>query len=140
MFFLFFVCRWALGVLGYWMAVGITPFARAGDDDLRICRRISEHSIKELTLPPHVSPTLADLLRCLMEPDPTIRLGNMAGGVRGIKSHSFFKAVDWDLLADGVLAPPDSLLAITDMWDNLMAGDVFSPWPYTGDTSWLDAF
>lgn len=132
--------RWALGVLGYWMAVGMTPFARAGDDDLRICRRIAEHSIEELTLPPHVSSTLADLLRNLMEPDPKMRIGNIAGGSRAIKAHPFFKGMDWDQLADGILPPPDSLLAITDIWDNLMPGHVFSPWPYTGDTSWLDAF
>lgn len=131
---------WSLGVLGYWMAVGMTPFARAGDDDLRISRRIAEHASEDLTLPPNISDTLADLLRSLMEPDPSLRLGNTAGGVRNIKAHPFFDGIEWEYLMDGILAPPPSLVNLVDMWNNLMPGDSFSPWPYTGDTSWLDAF
>jgi len=131
---------WAVGVLAYWMTVGMTPFARSGDDDLRISRRISDHRANDLALPPTLCNELNDLLHHLLQPDPALRLGNTHGGVRAIKGHPFFAGIDWEQLADGVLIPPAGLASLVDSRTALMPGDSFRSTPYTGDTSWLDAF
>mmetsp|Transcript_42698 Transcript_42698/g.101361 ORF Transcript_42698/g.101361 Transcript_42698/m.101361 type:complete len:1069 (-) Transcript_42698:82-3288(-) len=132
---------WAVGVLGYWLVTGATPFARHGDDDLRISRRISEHaSSEELPLPEHISERLSSLLRGLLEPNPKQRLGSTSGGIRSLKSHAFFEGLSWEQLADGILPPPPRLASFIEHWESYLPGDSFCPAPYSGDTSWLEAF
>eukprot|EP00873_Tetraselmis_striata_P013623 jgi/Tetstr1/433887/TSEL_023067.t1 len=131
---------WALGVLAYWMMHGATPFARPGDDDLRICKRVQEYRAEDLNMPPSISPNMELLLAQLLQPDPLMRLGTTAGCVKAIKAHPFFEGVDWEALMDGTLPPPDSLVDMLEQWDDYTDPSCFNPQPYSGDTSWLDTF
>lgn len=131
---------WALGVLAYWMMHGATPFARPGDDDLRICKRVAEYSAEELAMPSAISAPMELLLAQLLQPDPLMRLGNTAGGVRSIKEHPFFEGVEWEALMDGVAQPPEGLVDRLAAWDDYIDPSCFNPQPYSGDTSWLDTF
>lgn len=48
---------------------------------------------------PHsMSPDARDLISGLCTVNPTHRLGNISGGSAAIKSHAFFKSIDWDAL------------------------------------------
>lgn len=48
---------------------------------------------------PHfMSPDARDLIGGLCTVNPTHRLGNISGGSAAIKSHAFFKTIDWDAL------------------------------------------
>ena len=46
---------------------------------------------------PPVSAELKDLLRQLLQRDPSVRLGTQ-GGAEEVKAHPFFRNVDWALL------------------------------------------
>ena len=48
--------------------------------------------------PQAISPEARDLISGLCTVNPSNRLGNISGGVDRVKSHSFFKGVDWDAL------------------------------------------
>ncbi|GAV76746.1 Pkinase domain-containing protein [Cephalotus follicularis] len=94
----FAVDWWALGVLTYEMLYGTTPF--------KGCNRKDTFRNVLLKKPEFVGikTDLTDLIRRLLEKDPTKRLGYQRGAIE-IKEHVFFKGVRWDLLT-GVLRPP----------------------------------
>ena len=46
------------------------------------------------------------IVKHLLEGDLTKRYGNLKGGVNDIKSHRFFKGLDWDQLYKKVLTAP----------------------------------
>ena len=85
---------WALGVLIYEMVVGITPFYNPRNQ-IDTFRRIVQCA---LTIPPHVSPVCADLIRSLMIINPMKRLGMGQRGIQEIKDHAWFEGFDWEAL------------------------------------------
>lgn len=94
----FAVDWWALGILTYEMLYGTTPFK--GKNRKETFRNV-------LMKPPEFigkETPLTDLIRRLLEKDPTRRLG-YARGACEIKDHVFFRGVRWDLLTE-VLRPP----------------------------------
>ena len=78
-----------LGVLFYEMLVGITPFFTGRKEDL-----FTNIESGELNIPNFVSPPAADLLRKLLERDPSKRLGS-TNDAQEIKDYPYFKDVDW---------------------------------------------
>ena len=92
---------WSLGMLLYEMISGINPFKQAAmvhnKSRPEILRQITEVDIEIL---PGFSPNASDLLRGLLQRDPSIRLSS-----EQIKSHAFFSATDWDLLAARKITP-----------------------------------
>lgn len=94
----FAVDWWALGILAYEMLYGRTPFK--GKNRKETFRNI-------LTKAPEFigkQTPLMDLIRRLLEKDPTKRVGYTHGG-SDIKQHEFFSGLKWDLLTE-VLRPP----------------------------------
>lgn len=94
---------WSLGTLVYEMLTGWPPFY---DKNLR---RMCEAILKaELAFPPGctASPEARDLIRNLLARDPAARLGTRAGGADEIKSHPFFRGIDWARLDAKALEPP----------------------------------
>lgn len=51
-----------------------------------------------ITYPTSMSPDAKDLVGKLCEVDPARRLGNMRGGAGDVKSHPWFKDIDFDKL------------------------------------------
>ncbi|KAL6563771.1 hypothetical protein OROGR_002730 [Orobanche gracilis] len=94
----FSVDWWALGVICYELLHGTTPFK--GRNRKETFRNIL------LAEPAFVGKpnALTDLMRWLLEKDPTRRLG-YRGGALEIKEHEFFRGLRWDLVTE-VSRPP----------------------------------
>lgn len=45
-----------------------------------------------------MTPEAHDLIAGLCTVNPSQRLGNISGGAQRVKSHPFFRAIDWDAL------------------------------------------
>ena len=90
-----------LGVLFYEMLVGITPYFTTRKEEIF-------HNIEcgELNIPDYVSPEAADLLRKLLERDPSKRLGGGKKDAQEIKEYPYFKDVDWDKVYNKEIKPP----------------------------------
>ena len=71
------------------MLVGITPFFTGRKEDI-----FTNIESGELNIPDFVSPPAADLLRKLLERDPSKRLGS-TNDAQEIKDYPYFKDVDW---------------------------------------------
>ena len=93
---------WEFGIFIHEMVFGATPF-RASRREQTFHNII--HKPLEFPSAPAVSSDLKDLLRKLLQRDPSQRLGTR-GGAEEVKNHPFFKTTDWALLrwADAPLA------------------------------------
>lgn len=80
-----------LGVLIYEMLVGYPPFY--DDNPFGIYEKILSGKID---WPRHMDPIAKDLVKKLLVPDRTKRMGNMKNGADDIKRHRWFKHLDWD--------------------------------------------
>lgn len=89
---------WTLGTLLYEMLTGLPPFY---DDDVpTMYKKILQNTLK---FPPFLEGTDAqDLLAKLLQKDPAHRLDD----AHQIKSHPFFKNIDWKKLLDKGYQPP----------------------------------
>ena len=90
-----FTDLWTLGVIIYEMANGITPFY--AHNDARVFDNILNHRVTfPDTMQDEVGSPLRDLIEKLLKPDPGERIGMQ--GYDELKSHRFFRGVDWDAL------------------------------------------
>jgi len=92
---------WALGTFLYEMLEGLPPFY---DEDL------AEMNRKILGAPlyfdsEHFSHEAKSLLRGLLQRDPKLRLGSGKGDHLEIKSHPFFRSIDWTKLYNKEIVP-----------------------------------
>lgn len=97
---------WALGVLIFEMLAGYPPFY--DENPFGIYEKIL---LGRLVFPTHFDSSSRDLIKRLLAPDRTKRLGNLRDGTCDVKKHRFFKGIDWDaLLKKQVVAPiiPDT--------------------------------
>lgn len=78
------------GVLIYEMLVGYPPFY--DDNPFGIYEKILGGKID---WPRHMDPIAKDLVKKLLVPDRTKRLGNMKNGAEDVKRHRWFKHLDW---------------------------------------------
>ena len=89
------------GVLFYEMLIGIPPFFTDQREEIF-------HNIEygELQIPKFISKKANELLRALLQREPSKRLG---GGIRDaleIKEHDYFKDVNWDDVYNKKVKPP----------------------------------
>ena len=97
---------WALGVLAYVLLTGRPPFPNQGSRE-ELYHKIQHQELdldndNRLT---HVSKECKDFISKLLQKSPALRLG--AGkDSQDVKSHEFFKGVDFDALLRFELKPP----------------------------------
>jgi serine/threonine protein kinase len=100
---------WSLGALGFDLLTGAPPFT--GNNNAKIQEKIVK---QKLSLPYFLSPDAKDLLTRLLRKDPKKRLGyNMAKDMQTIRTHRFFRKINWKQLEARELEPPIQPL-ITD--------------------------
>ncbi|OAK99411.1 Pkinase-domain-containing protein [Phaeosphaeriaceae sp. SRC1lsM3a] len=84
---------WAFGILVYEFLVGQPPFW--DQNPMKIYEQIVEGKVR---FPSAMSPDARDLISGLCTVDTSKRLGNISGGAGRVKSHPWFKNIDWDRL------------------------------------------
>ena len=80
-----------LGVLFYEMLVGVTPYFYGKKEEI-----FYNIQFGELNIPSFISEGATDLLKKLLERDPSKRLGGRGRDASEIKEHYYFKDVNWD--------------------------------------------
>ncbi|PSN60029.1 Pkinase-domain-containing protein [Corynespora cassiicola Philippines] len=84
---------WAFGILVYEFLVGQPPFW--DQNPMKIYEQIVEGRVR---FPSAMSPEARDLISGLCTVDTSKRLGNIKGGAAAVKSHPWFRNIDWDAL------------------------------------------
>uniref|UniRef100_A0A673AYM6 Protein kinase C n=1 Tax=Sphaeramia orbicularis TaxID=375764 RepID=A0A673AYM6_9TELE len=94
---------WALGVLMYEMMAGQPPFEADNEDDL-----FESILHDDVLYPVWLSKEAVSILRAFMTKNPAKRLGCVVsqGCEDAIKSHAFFREIDWVLLEQRKVKPP----------------------------------
>uniref|UniRef100_H3CID4 Protein kinase C n=1 Tax=Tetraodon nigroviridis TaxID=99883 RepID=H3CID4_TETNG len=94
---------WALGVLMYEMMAGQPPFEADNEDDL-----FESILHDDVLYPVWLSKEAVSILRAFMTKNPAKRLGCVVsqGCEDAIKSHPFFRDIDWLLLEQRKVKPP----------------------------------
>eukprot|EP00163_Fabomonas_tropica_P034758 TRINITY_DN979_c0_g2_i1.p1 TRINITY_DN979_c0_g2~~TRINITY_DN979_c0_g2_i1.p1 ORF type:complete len:446 (-),score=149.24 TRINITY_DN979_c0_g2_i1:336-1673(-) len=104
---------WTLGTLLYEMLVGVPPFYSENVNTM-----YQKILTAPLRFPAHLSADAKSILEALLQRDPSKRLGSGPMDGEEIKTHPFFKSIDWDkLLAKQVETPfkPDTKDGATDL-------------------------
>lgn len=109
---------WSLGALLYEMLVGNPPFvASRNGGQKELDRKIISEKV---SCPPYLTAAAHNVLKSLLEKDPSRRLGctkgNMfsVGGVSALKNHDFFGGIDWDQLLHKTFSSPPINIEVKD--------------------------
>ncbi|XP_042563640.1 protein kinase C zeta type-like isoform X2 [Clupea harengus] len=105
----FSVDWWALGVLMFEMMAGRSPFDIITDNpDMNTEEYLFQVILeKPIRIPRSLSVKAASVLKGFLNKDPKERLGcQVQTGFTDIKSHTFFRTIDWEQLEKKEVTPP----------------------------------
>nr|XP_020476458.1 protein kinase C zeta type isoform X3 [Monopterus albus] len=105
----FSVDWWALGVLMFEMMAGRSPFDIITDNpDMNTEEYLFQVILeKPIRIPRSLSVKAASVLKGFLNKDPKERLGcQVQTGFTDIKSHTFFRSIEWDQLEKKEVTPP----------------------------------
>ncbi len=98
----FAVDWWSLGAIGFDLLTGSPPFG--GNNHAKIQSNILK---QKLQLPYFLGPDAKDLLTRLLRKEPNKRLGgHTTKDLKTLKTHRFFRKIDWKKLEKRELEPP----------------------------------
>ncbi|KAL9921403.1 chromosomal serine/threonine-protein kinase JIL-1-like [Glossina fuscipes fuscipes] len=95
---------WSVGVVMYELLTGTLPFGVSENANSQ--RDIAERTMKmDPEIPPTLSQTAKDFILKMLKKDPKKRLNGNKKCVRDIKSHPFFRGINWSDLQNKRLKP-----------------------------------
>ncbi|KAI3454572.1 hypothetical protein Pfo_011235 [Paulownia fortunei] len=127
---------WSIGILLYEMLSGQPPFTHSNR------KKLQEKIINEkLKLPPRLSSEAHSLLKGLLQKDPLKRLGSGPKGAEEIKSHKWFRTVNWKKIEARELQPrfnpdvsgKDCTANFDRCWTTMPLDDSPAPTPTAGE-------
>ncbi|KAI7892823.1 kinase-like domain-containing protein [Mucor mucedo] len=122
---------WTFGILMYEMLTGYTPF-RCGNKKKTLDAILK----KKLQIPYYISADAKDLLIRLLRKNPNVRLGCGEDGLDKLKSHRFFKKIDWEELKSRTLTPPITPIVtdptLAENFDDEFTNEVIKDTPVEG--------
>jgi len=92
---------WTLGILLFEFMSGHPPFE--SPHPMQIYSKVMK-GINKVPFPPKCQGAVADLIRCLLQKEPSERLPIRPGGVNNIRTHKWMAAFDWP----GLMAVPSA--------------------------------
>ncbi|KAG8299457.1 cAMP-dependent protein kinase catalytic subunit beta-like [Homalodisca vitripennis] len=92
---------WALGVLIFEMICGRSPFVSR--EPIRIYEKILSN---RYVFTPEALPDAKDLIKQLLQPNISLRIGSLKHGVKDIKDHPWFRPIDWMMVLNRKMDPP----------------------------------
>jgi serine/threonine protein kinase len=92
---------WCLGILIYEMNAGIDPFT--DEDPMGIYQKILKGKIR---YPKSFDESARSIVRHLVVADLSKRYGNLKNGVNDIKTHRYFKSINWQAILSKTVAVP----------------------------------
>ncbi|KAG5180035.1 putative cGMP-dependent protein kinase [Tribonema minus] len=132
---------WALGCFIYELLLGRTPFTDPRQAEIF---KKAIRSDRFLAFPIGFDPQAEDLIRKLLTPSPTFRLGNLNGGVKDIMDHPWFSSngFAFDNLYNKKMATPytPAVSSPLDTRHFAASADNVPVTPYTGPQKLFDGF
>jgi p70 ribosomal S6 kinase len=127
---------WSAGILLYEMLTGKPPYTHANRKKLQqkiICEKVK--------LPPYLSTEAHSLLKGLLQKESSRRLGSGPNGGDEIKSHKWFRSINWKKLEERELLPKfkpdvsgkDCTANFDKCWTAMPANDSPAPTPTAGE-------
>ncbi|KAL3513247.1 hypothetical protein ACH5RR_025964 [Cinchona calisaya] len=143
---------WSVGILLYEMLTGQPPYVHASR------KKLQEKIINEkFKLPPRLTGEAHSLLKGLLQKDPSKRLGSGPTGGDEIKSHKWFRSINWKKLEARELQPKfkpdvsgkDCTANFDRCWTTMppddspaptpTSGELFQGYTYVAPNPWLSA-
>ncbi|CAK75388.1 unnamed protein product (macronuclear) [Paramecium tetraurelia] len=94
---------WTLGIMIYEMINGFTPFRDSNNDFKMISQNIIEN---RPVYPEKMSSQSVDLIKQILQTNPSERLGVKGDGYAELKRHPFFNGIIWDQLSNLKVTSP----------------------------------
>mmetsp|Transcript_105004 Transcript_105004/g.327494 ORF Transcript_105004/g.327494 Transcript_105004/m.327494 type:complete len:510 (-) Transcript_105004:129-1658(-) len=129
---------WTLGILLFELMSGHPPFE--ADTHLQIFGKVMK-GINKVRFPPNMQGSLHDLVKSVLQKEPSMRLPMRQGGVKNLKEQAWFNGFDWKCLEALTLDPPYKpvVQSRTDLANFSVGREDMPPQvPYTDDGSGWD--
>jgi len=94
---------WTLGILLFELMTGHPPFE--AETHMQIFTKVTK-GINKVHFPANVQGSLQDLVKAVLQKEPSMRLPMRHGGAQNLKDHAWFAGFSWEALEALTMRPP----------------------------------